>query len=161
MRQIPHHLAQSQDTHLLVHSSPQISFVCRNGKPAQMTAGTFKLPVERIRFPKPDPPALSLLIVRWGGVDRVGDGINTESDGDWGNFGCPPSDRYIQKLVQLGVLPHPILNPPTVGDMDVDSQSPFNFELLSLFVRDSRDTAHIASIAPIIAAAMHGMGLLA
>merc|ERR1740130_688835 len=96
-------------------------------------------------------------MVRWGGEDRIGTGEQVESDGDWGQFGSPPCDFYMAELVRLGILKHPILTPDSTSGMDVEGQSPFNFELLSLFVRDSRDTACIGQMTAAIAEQMNGV----
>lgn len=141
-----------------VHPSPEVSFLTREGRPlpSSRQPQSLKVSLDRIRPCQVKPPALSLVMVRWGGADRVGDGCQTEGDGDWGQYGCPPCDWYQQAVVREGIMQHPLLAPGKEDAMDVDGQSSYNFELLSLFVRDSRDTSLICQMAPRLAQVMTG-----
>lgn len=96
------------------------------------------------REPTTVPPALSLTFVRWNGETK--DTKDEPNDGDWGQYGSPPSDEYMTALVEKGVLAHPSL----AGD------SMRNFELFHLFVASSADVRDIAPFAPQVAKVLKG-----
>mmetsp|Transcript_86980 Transcript_86980/g.182039 ORF Transcript_86980/g.182039 Transcript_86980/m.182039 type:complete len:565 (+) Transcript_86980:171-1865(+) len=109
-------------------------------------AETLTLPPCRIRLPSADVPALSLLFVRWGGEHWVNPGC--EGDGGWGQYGCPPSDAYINELISAGIAGHEVLG----GTSGCEG----NYEIYSLLIRHSRDLLDAVSLAPWLAQSMRG-----
>lgn len=93
-------------------------------------------------------PVLSLVLVRWAGQHGIDSGCDGE--GGWGSFGCPPSDRYMSALVQKGIMSHPAFS-GGVKDDDL-----YNFEIFSLFVRNSKDLWNIIHMAPWLESSLRG-----
>lgn len=135
-----------QDQWPLVLPEPQIRFSKgrREAKPIRL--GPKRFPAHFVRTPLAAPPELSLILVRWGGEHAVGAGC--DGDGGWGRWGCPPSDEYMQALVELGVLSHPPLQSQGGG--------PGNVEVLSLFVSNSQEVLSLIQIAPWLAHNLRG-----
>lgn len=108
-----------------------------------------RLPLNRIRAPSQRPPALSLVFLRWGGKHKVSKGRAN----DWGELGCPPCDNYMSAVVSTGLLCH-----PRVGTQEACNSDgvPLDFDVFSIFVRDSVDTRGIVELAPCLAASMQG-----
>mmetsp|Transcript_11015 Transcript_11015/g.25177 ORF Transcript_11015/g.25177 Transcript_11015/m.25177 type:complete len:560 (+) Transcript_11015:99-1778(+) len=109
-----------------------------------------RVPVQCLRLPKAEPPALSIVLVRWGGEHAVC-GPNSEdnaNDGDWGTYGAPPCDEYLSAFVREGVMKHPCLVDKVEGHT--------KFEIFNLFVKNSKDVAAIKDQAHFYAACMAG-----
>jgi hypothetical protein len=104
----------------------------------------------RTANPAAPPPLLSLVFFRWGGEDEVvGPNRNEASDGDWGDYGCPASDDYMQALVNEAIMKHPRF---TEGK----TEPRLNFELFSFFVRNSKEVENISTLSPFIAETLKG-----
>jgi len=88
---------------------------------------------------------LSILLVRWGGAHRMGEGADpaAEGDGGWGALGCPPSDWYLDAFVAVGVLKHPLLGRAA--------------EVLSLFIGSDAEMRAIRDEAGQIAGLLSGL----
>ena len=88
---------------------------------------------------------LSILLVRWGGAHRMGEGADpaAEGDGGWGALGCPPSDWYLDAFVAVGVLKHPLLGRAA--------------EVLSLFIGSDAEMRAIRDEAGQIAGHLRGL----
>ncbi|CAK0836088.1 unnamed protein product, partial [Prorocentrum cordatum] len=97
---------------------------------------------DHLREQSHEPPLLSLVFVRWNGTAL---GVSTEGDGSWGSYGSPPSDMYLSALVEEGVKSHPQLG-GAAG----------SYEVLSLFVRNSKEVASLMPAAPWLRASLHG-----
>lgn len=155
-----------RDTWPIVLPRQDLLFADRSGTKPPTPLGQLKVPPAQLREPCTRPPALSLVLVRWGGEHNIGAG--SEGDGGWGRFGCPPSDEYMSALVDMGVLRHPKLG----GEEDSGSRGregrqgaavrngkdrrARNFEIFSLFVRHARDVREVAAVAPWLAATLQG-----
>jgi len=135
------------DTWPLVQPSQRILFAdrCSHRTPTPLAPKRF--PLWRVRdVTSSRPPALSLLLVRWGGEHPVGAGV--EGDGGWGKFGCPPCDEYVSAMVSGGVSCHPLLGGKDGRLCD--------FEIFNIFVRNSRDAFDMQQMAPWLAAMLQG-----
>ncbi|CAK0814254.1 unnamed protein product [Prorocentrum cordatum] len=151
---------ERQETWPVVLPHGPVAFANRRGQPISVAGPELRVHPDRLR-PRSESdrrPALSLVLVRWGGRFEVDDGRDTNSDGDWGHFGSPPSDRYMSAMVSEGLMRHALLGERRGVESPAPEggRRPFDFELFSLFVRDSRDTAGIAQFAPHLAQAMVG-----
>lgn len=133
---------KDQATWPLVAPQQQLHFLNRVCKrPANaMDARRVRL----IREPSKVPPALSLTFVRWNGETK--DHKEEANDGDWGQYGSPPSDEYMTALVEKGILAHPLL---ADGDMR-------DVEVFHLLVASSADVHNIAEYAPSLAKVLKG-----
>lgn len=140
----------SKEAWPLVLPSPDIRFITGR-RPAPGTAevrsrGPRRVHPSQVREATTRPPRLSLVLVRWGGEHVIGAG--SEGDGGWGRFGCPPSDEYMQEMVENGVLRHPAL----IGE----DGRPGEIEIFSLFVGSTRDVTDLEQAAPWLAASLRG-----
>eukprot|EP00747_Dinoflagellata_sp_TGD_P101831 gnl/TRDRNA2_/TRDRNA2_168467_c0_seq5.p1 gnl/TRDRNA2_/TRDRNA2_168467_c0~~gnl/TRDRNA2_/TRDRNA2_168467_c0_seq5.p1 ORF type:complete len:540 (-),score=102.64 gnl/TRDRNA2_/TRDRNA2_168467_c0_seq5:105-1682(-) len=134
---------EQQDTWPLVAPRPSLTFVDKSGK--KRSKATQPRRVMRIRELSKQPPALSLVFVRWGGTYSAWMDEQESNDGDWGKYGSPPSDEYMAALADIGVLRHPRLG----GDA-------CDVEIFSLFVASSRDCYEIIPMAPWLASVLKG-----
>jgi len=98
--------------------------------------------LQNMRQPTEEPPALSVILVRWGGEFAVcGPNSDEQSnDGDWGRYGAPPCDEYLSAFVREGVFKHPLLQ------SKADSEHS-KFEIFSLFVKNSKDVSQARELA--------------
>jgi hypothetical protein len=135
-----------------VHPDNDYDFVDRFGRTMPKPMRPIAVRMESIRLPEetPQQPVLSVMFIRWGGRHRLGEFDDSEaqgdtSDGSWGHFGSPPSDWYLDAVVQKGVLRHPV----TGG-------SSRNCEVLSIFVGSENDMEKLAVDAREIAALARG-----
>lgn len=123
---------QKRETWPCLQPRRTVQFADRNSGKSGMTLGPRRTLLDHVRRPTTTRPLFSLLFVRWGGDDPVtGPNPNERNDGDWGVYGCPASDDYMSAVVAKGVFRHPRL----VGE----SAKELNFEIFSLFVRNSAE----------------------
>lgn len=134
------------DTWLCVMPAQNLLFADRKtGKPGA-PIGPRRFPLWRVRKASPEPPALSIILVRWAGEHPVG--VGAEGEGGWGQFGCPPSDEYMSAMVSSGVYKHPLLGGPD-GCAN-------NFEIFSVMIRNSKDLLDLITVAPWLAQCLRG-----
>jgi len=95
------------------------------------------------------PPALSLAFVRWAGPHAAWMDDEEPNDGDWGKYGSPASDEYMDALTRLGILAHPKLEKDEEG---VEA----NVQVFQLYVHSSSDMWEIIQQAPWISGQMKG-----
>ncbi|CAK0871862.1 unnamed protein product [Prorocentrum cordatum] len=140
--------ADSRSAWPLVRPAPHVKFALR-GQPGKLKAqmGPRRVSVKYVRKPTSEQPLLSLVFVRWAGDDAVeGPDAREPNDGDWGQYGCPASDTYMSSVVKKGLMAHPLLCKEGVPD----------FEVFSLFVKDSAELARVGTVAPWLAASLRG-----
>eukprot|EP00929_Paragymnodinium_shiwhaense_P063906 TRINITY_DN31982_c0_g1_i1.p1 TRINITY_DN31982_c0_g1~~TRINITY_DN31982_c0_g1_i1.p1 ORF type:complete len:469 (+),score=127.03 TRINITY_DN31982_c0_g1_i1:60-1466(+) len=129
----------------LVTPAEDLKFVDRYGKAAP--ARTIRVPLHRLRKPTKVEAPLSVMFARWGGKYRIGEDSDPadEGDGGWGMFGCPPSDWYIEAVVEQGLMVHPQLGKGPDGVPEG--------EVLGLFLGSKKDLATVTAQAAEVAAA--------
>lgn len=93
-------------------------------------------------------PSLSLMLVRWAGPHAAWMDDEEPNDGDWGKYGSPASDEYMDALVKMGVLTHPKL----------ENEDGFqcNVEVFQMFVKASSDMWDVIPMAPWISGQLKG-----
>ncbi|CAK0892143.1 unnamed protein product [Prorocentrum cordatum] len=135
---------------LAVVPAQDLVFVSRCGR--ELAPALARVPPCRLRAPTGAAPRLSLLLVRWGGKHRLGEGMDPsqEGDGGWGQFGAPPTDWYMDGIVQLGLLRHRVLG------AGADGQGPRDCEVASLFLGSSSEVEGLAAAAPGLARQLRG-----
>ncbi|KAK3265070.1 hypothetical protein CYMTET_26225 [Cymbomonas tetramitiformis] len=124
----------------------ELIFVDRHGR--RVSDPVLRVKVEDVREAgAATQPQMSVVFIRWGGVHRIGEGCEPadEGQGGWGLFGSPPSDWYMDAVVKMGVLAHPIL-----GGVER------NVEVVSLFVSSDTDMQSMVSEADQVTALMFG-----
>mmetsp|Transcript_152950 Transcript_152950/g.490672 ORF Transcript_152950/g.490672 Transcript_152950/m.490672 type:complete len:567 (+) Transcript_152950:44-1744(+) len=150
--------AAKPDTWPRVLPRQDVLFVDGFGKQRPAPVPSLRVPLDRLRPSTAsngsrggEPPRLSVLLVRWGGRCRIGEGREHEAEGEggWGKYGAPPSDLYMSSLVKEGFKAHPELggSSGSVGR---------NFEMFSLFVGSSTDMSAVIPVASNIAATLRG-----
>lgn len=141
---------QNQMTWPLVAPQPDIRFVDRTGKSKRPGTATMQPQhVLLIREPCTKPPLLSLVFVRWGGANSNEKDEPEANDGDWGQYGSPPSDPYIKSVVDEAIMQHPLLM--SEGGPQHD------FEIFSLYVASSKDCLGIIPSATWLAKLLKGI----
>jgi len=143
--------ASNRDTWPLILPSSDLLFAERSGaKPGVPCVEGKRVHPDYMRKPRAQAPLLSLVFVRWGGEDAVWgpNDSGEQNDGDWGAFGSPACDEYMSCLVSEAMMKHPRL---------VGEEPGFNFEVYSLFARNSLDVALMPSLAPWIEACLKGV----
>eukprot|EP00927_Polykrikos_kofoidii_P077404 TRINITY_DN74342_c0_g1_i1.p1 TRINITY_DN74342_c0_g1~~TRINITY_DN74342_c0_g1_i1.p1 ORF type:complete len:581 (+),score=57.64 TRINITY_DN74342_c0_g1_i1:105-1745(+) len=138
----------NKETWPMVVPNPNIHFTDREGRRPKDAAAPRR--VLHVREPSLNPPGLSFAFVRWGGAYSPWMDQEEANDGDWGQYGSPPSDDYMASVVKLGVLAHPRLNGDEGGLL-------FDVEIFSIFVTSSKDVWNIVPAAPGLAASLRGL----
>lgn len=111
-----------------------------------------RVPLERLRPPATQQPELSVVFIRWGGGHRIGEDTSEESlatDGGWGVYGAPPSDWYMDAVVNKGVLQYPGLSNAIPGGPSC--------EVLSLFLSCTDDMKRLATDASSFTSGLRGV----
>eukprot|EP00931_Biecheleriopsis_adriatica_P008175 TRINITY_DN10939_c0_g1_i3.p1 TRINITY_DN10939_c0_g1~~TRINITY_DN10939_c0_g1_i3.p1 ORF type:complete len:557 (-),score=96.52 TRINITY_DN10939_c0_g1_i3:123-1793(-) len=121
----------------LVYPQEGAVFVDRHGKQSDHCMQAISVAPWNLREPISDPPALSLVFVRWGGEHAVGSGA--EGGGGWGFWGSPPSDTYMAGIVDHGLMCH--------EELGYESSHPLSFEVFSVFVKDCSDLTRTGQLA--------------
>lgn len=105
-------------------------------------------PVRLVRHAANQPPALSIMLVRWSGPHAPWMDDDEPNDGDWGKYGSPASDEYMDALCRMGVLAH-----PKIAD---DEGLQCNAQIFQLYVSSSADMWEVQQMAPWLQSQMKG-----
>jgi len=141
--------ASDKSTWPEVVPSPDLVFNDRHSRKA--TVPPVRVALSKVRLPSTAPPKLSLVFVRWGGKHRMGEGheVENEGDGGWGDYGSPPSDWYMEGIIDKGVMQHPAFFHEGTGDREI--------EILSLFLGSDADLKSIAAEAQKLKSELRGL----